>query len=396
MLRERAALDDFRKKVALVGVAESDLGETPHLTELQLHAQAAKRALDDAGIPKSEIDGILSVTSARHVRFPSVTVAEYLQITPSYTDTTGMGGSSFEAMVQHAAMAIAAGICKTCLITYGSTQRSQASRNLGGVSQESWIPQSQFDSPYALPMMAGAYAMAAQRHMHLYGTKPEQLAAIAVAARGWARLNPVAFMREPLTIADVMASPMISTPLKKLDCCLVTDGGGAVVVTSVERAKSLKKPPIYLWGSAETHTHSSITQMPELTVTPAAISGPAAFKSAGITPADIDVAQIYDSFTVTTLMTLEDLGFCPKGEGGPFAEGGRLAPGGAFPINTQGGGLSYCHPGMLGIFLIIEAVRQLRGESGLRQIDDASLALCHGMGIALSTSSTLILGKEPR
>lgn len=389
-------MDDFRKKVAIVGVAESDLGETPHLTELQLHIQAAKRALDEAGIPKAEVDGILSVTSARHVRFPSVQVAEYLQIVPSYTDTTGMGGSSFEAMVQHAAMAIAAGLCKVCLITYGSTQRSQASRNLGGVSQEPWIPASQFDAPYALPMMAGAYALAAQRHMHLYGTTPEQLAELAVAARQWARMNPVAFMREPLTIADVMASPMISTPLKKLDCCLVTDGGGAVVVTSVDRAKSLKKPPVYLWGSAETHTHSSIAQMPELTVTPAAITGPAAFKAAGIAPKDIDVAQIYDSFTITELMTIEDLGFCAKGEGGAFAEGGRFAPGGGFPVNTQGGGLSYCHPGMLGIFLIIEAVRQLRGESGERQVKDANLALCHGMGIALSTSSTLILGKEPR
>jgi acetyl-CoA acetyltransferase len=389
-------LEDFRRKAAIVGVAESDLGHTPQMTELQLHAQAAQRALADAGIAKSEVDGILSVTSARNVRSPAVQVAEYLQIFPSFSDSTSIGGSSFEAMVQHAAMAIACGLCTTCLITYGSTQRSQASRSLSGSAAESWLPISHFETPYGLPMMAGAYALAAQRHMHLYGTKPEQLAEIAVAARCWAQLNPVAFSRDPLTIEGVLASPMISTPLRRLDCCLVTDGGGAVVVTSAERAKSLPKAPIYLWGSAETHTHNMISQMPELTRTPAAVTGPAAFQSAGITPEDIDIAQIYDSFTITTLMTLEDLGFCKKGEGGAFAEGGRLAPGGSFPINTQGGGLSYTHPGMFGIFLIIEAVRQLRGECGERQVDDVNIALCHGTGGVLSSGSTLILGKEPR
>ncbi len=237
-------VDDFRRKAAIVGVAESDLGETPDLTELQLHAQAAKRALDDAGIAKSEIDGILSVTSARNVRFPSVQVAEYLHIVPTYTDSVSLGGSSFEAMVQHAAMAIAAGLCTTCLITYGSTQRSQASRSLGGAAAESWLPSTQFDTPYALPMMVGAYALAAQRHMHLYGTKPEQLAEIAVAARQWAQMNPVAWSRDPLTVEDALASPMISSPLRRLDCCLVTDGGGAVVVTTVDRAKSLAKAPV--------------------------------------------------------------------------------------------------------------------------------------------------------
>lgn len=389
-------LEDFRRKAAIVSVAESDLGHTPHLTELQLHAQAAQRALADAGIAKNEVDGILSVTSARNVRSPAIQVAEYLQIFPSFSDSTSIGGSSFEAMVQHAAMAIACGLCTTCLITYGSTQRSQASRNLSGSAAESWLPISHFETPYGLPMMAGAYALAAQRHMHLYGTKPEQLAEIAVAARRWAQMNPVAFSRDPLTVQDVLASPMISTPLRRLDCCLVTDGGGAVVVTSAERAKSLPKAPIYLWGSAETHTHNMISQMPELTRTPAAVTGPAALQSAGIAPGDIDIAQIYDSFTITTLMTLEDLGFCEKGEGGAFAEGGRLAPGGSFPINTQGGGLSYTHPGMFGIFLIIEAVRQLRGECGERQVDDVNIALCHGTGGVLSSGSTLILGKEPR
>jgi acetyl-CoA acetyltransferase len=391
-----ASATDFRRSMVIAGVAESDLGEVPQLTELQLHAQAANRALRDAGIDKSEVDGILSLTSARGVRAPSIQVAEYLQIFPTYTDSTSIGGSSFEALVQHAALAIAGGLCTTCLITYGSTQRSDASRTLSGSPAETWLPSSQFETPYGLPMMVGAYALAAQRHMHLYGTTPEQLAEIAVAARGWAALNPAAYDRKPLTIEDALASPMISTPLRRRDCCLVTDGGGAVVVTSAERARHLAKPPVFLWGSAESHSHAMISQMPDLTVTPAATTGPLAFKSAGIEPSDIDVTQIYDSFTITTLLTLEDLGFCPKGEGGRFAEAGRLAPGGDFPLNTQGGGLSYTHPGMFGIFLIIEAVRQLRGESGPRQVADASLALCHGTGGALSSGATLILGKESR
>ncbi|WP_029009054.1 acetyl-CoA acetyltransferase [Azospirillum halopraeferens] len=386
--------DDFRDRVAIVGVAESELGHLPHRTELQLHARAAKRALDDAGIAKSEVDGILSIGSARGVRFPSMQVAEYLGIVPSYSDSTSLGGCSFEAYVQHAAMAIAAGLCSVCLITYGSTQRTGGGSFGGGA--EPWLPASQFEAPYGLPMMAGAYALAAQRHMHLYGTTREQLARVAVAARQWAAMNPLAFRREPITVEDVLASAPVSSPLHRLDCCLVTDGGGAVVVTSRERARDTAKAPVYLWGSAESHNQTSIGAMPELTVTPAAITGPRAFAGAGITPADIDVAQIYDSFTITVLMTLEDLGFCPKGEGGRFVGDGRIAPGGAFPMNTQGGGLSYTHPGMFGIFLITEAVRQLRGECGERQVAGARLALCHGTGGALSSGATLILGSEPR
>ena len=390
------AASEFRRGAVIAGVAESDLGEVPDLTELQLHAQAAKRALEDCGIDKSEVDGILSLTSARAVRQPAMLVAEYLQIFPRFTDSTSIGGSSFEAMVTHAAMAIATGLCNTCLITYGSTQRSDASRTLAGAAAETWMPPTQFEAPYGLPMMAGAYAMAATRHMHLYGTRPEQLAEIAVAARRWAMLNPVAYDRRPLSVEDALASPMIATPLRRRDCCLVTDGGGAIVMTRADRAKDLKSPPVWLWGSAESHGHVTMSQMPELTVTPAARTGPLAFESAGIGPGDIDVAQIYDSFTITTLLTLEDLGFCEKGEGGPFAEGGRLAPGGDFPINTQGGGLSYTHPGMFGIFLIVEAVRQLRGQCGERQVAEVNLALCHGTGGALSSGATLILGKEPR
>ncbi len=384
----------FRDRVAIVGVAESEVGILPHRTEAQLHAQAAKRALDDAGIAMAEVDGILSIGSARGVRFPSMQVAEYLGITPSYTDSTSLGGCSFEAYVQHAALAIAAGLCEVCLITYGSTQRTGGGAFGGGA--EPWLPSSQFETPHGLPMMVGAYALAAQRHMHLYGTTSEQLAEVAVAARQWAAMNPLAMKRDPLTVDDVLASSMISTPLRRLDCCLVTDGGGAVVVTSRERARDCAGAPVYLWGSAESHTQTSIVNAPEITVTPAAITGPRALESAGITHADIDLAMVYDSFTITVLLTLEDLGFCAKGEGGAFVSDGRLRPGGGFPMNTQGGGLSYTHPGMYGVFLIIEAVRQLRGDCGDRQVDGARLALCHGTGGALSSGSTLVLGKEPR
>lgn len=389
-------MSDFRSRAVIASAAESDLGSVPHLTELQLHAQAAKRALDECGIPKAEVDGILSATSGRAVRSPAVQVAEYLGIVPTFTDSAAIGGASFEAMVQHAAMAIAAGLCTTCLITYGSTQKSSAARKLSGAAAEPWLPGPQFETPHGLPMMAGAYALAAARHMHLYGTMPEQLAEIAVAARGWAQLNPKAYRREPLSVDDVLASPMISTPLHRLDCCLVTDGGGAVVVTTPERARDLAVRPVHLWGSAETHTHNYISQMSDVTATPAVITGPAAFASAGLTPADIDLAQIYDSFTITTLLSLEDLGFCAKGEGGAFADGGRLAPGGEFPINTSGGGLSYTHPGMFGIFLIVEAVRQIRGECGSRQVPDVDFVLCHGTGGVMSSGSTLILGGHPR
>ena len=230
--------------------------------------------------------------------------------------------------------------------------------------------------------------------MHLYGTTAEQLAAVAVAARKWAMVNPKALRRTPLTVAEVLASPMISTPLHALDCCLLTDGGGAVVVTSAERVRSLPKPPIYVLGSGATQTHEAITNMPELTETAARLSGQLAYGRAGMKPGDMDVVQIYDSFTITVLLSLEDLGFCGKGEGGAFVLDGRIAPSGPFPLNTSGGGLSYCHPGMFGIFLMIEAVRQLRGECGERQVPGAATALCHGTGGQLSTAATLILGRE--
>jgi acetyl-CoA acetyltransferase len=239
-----------------------------------------------------------------------------------------------------------------------------------------------------------AYALAAQRHMHEFGTSREQLAEVAVAARQWAQLNPAAWSREPLTVDDVLALPMLCDPFTVRDCCLVTDGGAAAVVVSAERARSLRKAPVHVLGAAEAHTHRHIAAMPNLVRTCAVESGERAFAEAGLTAADVDVVELYDAFTITPILFLEDLGFCAKGEGGAFVSGGRIAPGGELPVDTNGGGLSYCHPGMYGLLVLVEAVRQLRGECGARQVPDAHIALAHGNGGVLSSQATVILGDE--
>jgi acetyl-CoA acetyltransferase len=386
-------MSTLSKKTAIVGVGESDLGYTPDKTFLQLIAQATDRALKDAGLTKNDIDGLFS---AGWLTMESIMVAEYLGITPRYSDNTLPGGSAFEFHVEHAAAAIAAGLCETALICYAETRLSDRKKGLAmnfatGAAQE---PEEQFEIPYGCWVPIPTYALAAQRHMYQYGTTSAQLAQIAVAARKWAQLNPAASMRDPLTVEDVLASPMMSTPLRLRDCCLVSDGGGAVIVTTAERAKNLRKKPVWVLGSGESHTHRSITGMPDLTVTPAKRSGERAFRMAGLAPADIDLLELYDSFTITVLLQLEDLGFCPKGEGGRFVEDGRLAPGGARPTNTGGGGLSCLHTGMFGIFLLTEAARQLRGECGERQVSGARTALCNGIGGSLASSGTIILGVD--
>lgn len=378
------------RHVALVGVAESDLGRVPGKTAIQLAAEASRAALEDGGLKKSDVDGLFTFGFGR---MGGVQFGEYLQIQPRYSDSSYMGGSTPVAFVGHAAAAISAGLCSVALVAYGSTQASDGERRLGGAPEDPRLPGSQYERPFGLPLPLGAYALAATRHMALYGTTSEQLAEIAVATRKWAQLNPVAMKREPITTRDVLASRLIASPLRLLDCCLVTDGGGALVLTTLERARDLKKPPVVIHGAAETHTHQIVSQMPDLTVTGAALTGPRAFQMAGLRHDDVDVAEIYDSFTITVLLTLEDLGFCKKGEGGAFVSGQRTAPGGPFPTNTQGGGLSYCHPGVFGIFTLIEGVRQLRGECGPRQVKDAKIALCHGTGGVLSSSGTVLLGR---
>jgi acetyl-CoA acetyltransferase len=292
------------------------------------------------------------------------------------------------AHVAHAQAAIEHGLCEVALIAYGSTQRS-VSR--AAASPREYNP---YENPYRPFMPSSAYAMAASRHMHQYGTTREQLAEVAVAARKWALLNPKAWEKEPLTVEQVLKARMVSYPFTVRDCCLVVDGGGAIILTSAARAKSLKKKPAYVLGVGESLSHAGIPSMPDLTVSAAAESGPKAFGMAKLKPADIDMVSLYDAFTITPILFLEDLGFCPKGEGGRFVMNGAIAPGGKLAVNTSGGGLSYCHPGMYGLLVIIEAVRQVRGECDKRQVKDCETSLAHGKGGVLSSQCTVIFGSD--
>jgi len=381
----------LRAAAAIVGVADavSPTGELD-LQGRVLEAAVVREALADAGLTIGDVDGICYGGSA-----PGV--AEYLGIHPRFIDGTMTGGSSYELHVEHAAAAIASGLGDVIVGLYAATPRADRARGSAGGRlgpPPGPNPMFEWEMPYGLRMPLGAYALAASRHMAVHGTTSEQLAQIAVDTRRWASMNPRARYQQPTTIDDVLASPMQASPLHRLDCCLVTDGAGAFVMTSAARARGLAKPPVYVLGAASCSDHSMITAMPDLTVTAGAISGPAAFKQAGITTADVDVLMSYDSFTITALLHLEDLGFCAKGEGGAFVEDGKLGPGGALPMNTNGGGLSYTHPGQYGMFLLVEATRQLRGECGERQLRDPQIAIAHGSGGVLSTMGTVVLGAE--
>jgi acetyl-CoA acetyltransferase len=374
----------LRGAAAIVGTGLAGCGEAPGRTHLELLAEAAHKALADAGIGLHEVDGVYTATALNFS--PGLAVPEYLGIQPAIVDGTNVGGSSFLEHVISATMALEAGLCKVALICYGSNQRS-ASGRLTSMSDPP-----PYEVGYKPRMPVAAYALAASRHIYQYGTTVEQLAEIAVAARGWASLNPDAFMREPLTVAEVRAARMVCDPFTVRDCCLVTDGAGALVMVASDRAKASARKPVYFLGGGFATTHRQISSMPDLTVTGAAQSGPRAFAMAGLGPKDVDVLELYDAFTINTLLFLEDLGYCKKGEGGAFVSGGRIAPGGALPVNTNGGGLSCVHPGMYGIFTLIEGATQLRGEGGARQVKDAEIALCHGNGGTLSSQVTVILG----
>jgi acetyl-CoA acetyltransferase len=377
--------------IYIVGAAETPLGKVLDHTEFSMLAVAAKEALDEAGMALKDVDALFTNYMGEE---GSVQMGEYLGIRPRYAESSDMGGASFEFFVHHAMLAIAAGHCEVALIGYASRQRSRRGRNRATSTIEVNLA-SQFEAPYGIHFPIGHYALSAARHMHQYGTKQEQLAAVAVAARQWAALNPKAWIRSPLTIDEVLASPMICDPLHKLDCCLVTDGGGAIVVTSQARARNAAKKAVRVLGAGESHTQWHVAQSPDLTVTPGVISGRDAFGRAGIKPADVDVFEPYDNFTNGVILYLEDLGFCGKGEGGPFVAEGRLGPGGSLPSMTSGGGLSYNHPGALGILLLIEAVRQLRREAGERQVRGAEIAVAHGTGgLAFSTASTVVLARD--
>ncbi len=377
--------------VAIVGAAESDLGVT-NASILTLQTQAVTRALADAGLHLRDVDGLATTGISR---FSTTQLADYLGITPTWSDSTFVGGSAFEMYVARAAQAIEAGQAEVIVISFASNQRSARSRSLAGVV-ETHTPEAQFETPYGALYPISYYAMAAQQYLHRYGAKREDLAEVAVAAREWALLNPKAFRYAagPLSIDDVLSAPMLSTPITAADCCLVTDGGGAVVLTSMERARDLPRPPVAVLGYGEALTNTSMTAVPDLTRTGAEISGRLAFERAGLSPQDIDVIAVYDSFTITVLLSLEGLGFCGPGEAAAFIGDGRIRPGGAVPLNTSGGGLSYCHPGQYGVLLLVEAVRQLRGECGDRQVPGAGTAAVHGTGGILSAHGTVILGVD--
>ncbi|MGM4963047.1 thiolase [Tardiphaga sp. 1201_B9_N1_1] len=376
-----------RGGIAILGVGQTGCGHAGGRSAQEIIAEASATAIRESGLKKSQIDGIMtaSLTSPWWV----MRMAEYLGIRPRFSDNLMHGGSSFIAQLHIARLALKARECDAILICYGDTPRSVPSSSQINAMRAALDPQL-YEHPYKPFNPVTSYALAAARHMHQYGTTREQLAEVAVAARKWAQLNPEAFSKGPLTISDVLASPMISDPLTVRDCCLVTDGAGACVVMRTEDAEAIHPKPIHVLGSGVAHWHRQISSMEDLTVTPAVQSGAAAFAQAGLKPSDIDVAQLYDAFTINPILFLEDLGFCRKGEGGAFVSDGRIAPGGVLPVNTNGGGLSFTHPGMYSIFLIIEAVRQLRGEAGARQVK-ADTALVHGNGGVLSGQATAIL-----
>ncbi|MFF3484083.1 acetyl-CoA acetyltransferase [Streptomyces sp. NPDC002701] len=377
------------RKVAVVGVALADCGRLDGVTPYALHAQAARRALADSGLDRSVIDGF---ASAGLGTLAPAEVAEYLGLRPTWVDSTSVGGSTWEVMAAHAADAIAAGHADVVLLAYGSTARAdiRAGRRTGDLSFGARGPL-QFEVPYGHTLIA-KYAMAARRHMHEYGTTVEQLASVAVRARANAARNPDAMFREPVTVDDVLSGPMIADPFTKLHCCVRSDGGAAVLLAAEEYVRDCRTPPVWVLGTGEHVSHTTMSEWPDFTVSPAAVSGRIAFARAGVEPRDVDVAEVYDAFTYMTLVTLEDLGFCGKGEGGAFVTEGRL------PVNTDGGGLSAQHPGMRGLFLLVEAVRQLRGEAGARQVHrpdgrGPALAVASGTGGWFCSSATLVLGR---
>jgi acetyl-CoA acetyltransferase len=387
----------MRRRAVIVGIGESRVGRVPGRSALQLQSDAALAAAADAGIGIGDIDGLLTTpVRVEHWNMPSGVVANNLGVRPRFLSTVDLAGASGVAMIHQAVMAVESGQCDMALCVAGQNLLSHRSRNEAVRSMaESGSAHPQFEVPYG-PVVPSLYALIAQRHMHEYGTTPAQLAEVAVTMRRHAGLNPNAHKRDPITIADVLASRMISSPLHMFDCAIVSDGAAAAIVTTADRAADMKKRPVHLLGQGYGLRHGHIGDHKQLTTTGAVDSGRDAFALAGVERADIDVAQIYDCFTITVIVELEDLGFCAKGEGGRFVEGGRIGLGGALPVTTHGGLLSGGHPGLPGgFFHLIEGVRQLRGEAGERQVADAELALVHGNGGVASVHCTLILGNSP-
>ena len=374
----------LRGQVAVVGIGNTRRWNAPGRTPFDQAQEAAILALEDCGLGLQDVDGLFCAISSSGL--PVLNMAEKLGIRPRYADGTMVGGASFLFHLQAAVSALVHGLCDVALIVYGSNQLSAGGRLAS-------MPDPQpYEAPYRPRYPISSYALAASRHMHAYGTTREQLAEVALSARAWANLNPDAFARGPLTREDVLGARMISDPLTKADCCLVTDGGAALVLTRADRARDMKAAPVYVLGTGTAVSHRQIAAMPDLATTAAVESGQRAYAAAGLGPRDIDHVMVYDAFTITTLMFLEDLGFCAKGEGGSYVASGAIAPDGSLPVNTNGGGLSCNHPGMYGLFTVVEAVAQLRGICGARQVAGCEVALAHANGGVLSSQATAILG----
>ena len=374
-----------RGRTAMAGLATFGVGECPGWSAMEMAAEAGRMAVADAGLRLQQVDGLFICLPDD--LFAGLSYAEHLGLHPRFTDNNRTGGASFMSHVATAARLLDAGAIDVALIAHASNQRSGGGRLSTPAKSNAW------EAPYRPLFPLSSYALAAARHMHQYGTTRAQMAHVAVAARAWANTNPEAFAKGPLSIEDCLASRMISTPISARDCCLVTDGAAAIVMTRADMARDLARPPVHVLGAAAATWWTSISQGPDITVTAAAESGRRAYAMAGLGPRDIDVVQLYDAFTINTILFLEDLGFCPKGEGGRFVENGHIAPGGGLPVNTNGGGLSCCHPGMYGLMAMVEAARQVRGEAA-NQIKGANTALAHGNGGTLSAQATVILGSS--
>mgnify|MGYP003387991134 FL=1 len=380
-------MKELSNSVAIVGVDESDeLGTLPNVSQLSLHVQAVHNAVADAGLKVSDVDGIF--TAGQHS--PAL-LGEALGIRPRYVDGTSVGGCSFIIMVGHALLALHHGLCNVAVISHGESGRT----GTGVTRARDTSLVGQYETPYGFGGAPTYFGMITNRHMYEHGTTLEQWANVAVSTREWACLNPKAKFRDPITVQDVLDSRPMFYPFNLLNICLVTDAGGAVVLTRADRAKDCAKKPVYVRGAGEATEHCFVTEMQNIPFSESTrMSGEKAFEMAGVTPSDFDHVMLYDAFSSGPPIMLESLGFCKPGEGVSFFEPGRSNPGGSLPINTNGGGLSYTHSGMYGIFPLIEATRQQRGECGDRQVPDCNLSLVNGMGGMLSAAGTVVLSTE--
>ena len=371
--------------VAIVGAAETtEMGLIPELSQIGLHADAALNALADAGLKPSDIDGVATAGES------PVAVAHYLGITPTWLDGTSVGGCSFMLHVRHAAAAINEGLCSTVLITHGESGRSRVGAGRWGATPASL--QGQFETPYGPSGPPSTFTVGVLRYMKDYGMTEEQLAMVAVVQREWASKNPRASFRDPITVEDVLNSRLIAYPFHLMECCLVTDGGGALVLTSADRAKDFPQKPVYILGTGESSETPMISQMEDMTTSKAfRVSGKKAFEEAGITHADVDHLMVYDAFAHLPIYGLEDLGFVGRGEAPQFIWEGNTRPGGKLPLNTNGGGLSYMHSGMYGMYALQESVRQMRGIAPA-QVEGAKVSVCHGVGGMFGAAGTIIMG----